>query len=81
MRRILLAATLGVAGQGLAQNTPSRAESATRPVVVGSKPFGESYLLAEIFAQVLERAGLRVDRKSTRLNSSHGYQSRMPSSA
>ena len=27
------------------------------------------------------RAALRADRKSTRLNSSHGYQSRMPSSA
>lgn len=32
------------------------------PVVVASKPFGESYLLAEIFAQVLERHGVRVAR-------------------
>ena len=48
--------------------------------------------LAEAFAVVLERGGefgldlllqeiVRRDRKSTRLNSSHGYQSRMPSSA
>ena len=34
-----------------------------RPVVVGSKPFGESYLLAEIFAQLLEARGLAVDRR------------------
>ena len=33
------------------------------PVVVASKPFGESYLLAEMFAQLLERHGLRVDRR------------------
>ena len=32
-----------------AQDTP-----VARPVVVGSKPFGESYLLAELFAQILE---------------------------
>lgn len=63
MRCLLLAAALGVAGQVLAQNTPSRADEATRPVIVGSKPFGESYLLAEMFAQVLERGGLRVERR------------------
>jgi osmoprotectant transport system permease protein len=34
-----------------------------RPVVVGSKPFGESYLLAEIFAQLLEARGLAVTRR------------------
>jgi osmoprotectant transport system permease protein len=33
------------------------------PVVVASKPFGESYLLAEIFAQLLEDRGFRVDRR------------------
>ncbi len=32
------------------------------PVVVASKPFGESYLLAEMFAQVLERHAVRVAR-------------------
>jgi osmoprotectant transport system permease protein len=35
----------------------------TRPVVVASKPFGESYLLAEMFAQLLEARGLQVDRR------------------
>ena len=35
----------------------------TRPVVVASKPFGESYLLAEMFAQLLEARGFEVDRR------------------
>ena len=34
-----------------------------RPVVVASKPFGESYLLAELFAQVLESRGISVERR------------------
>ena len=37
--------------------------AAQKPVVVASKPFAESYLLAEMFAQVLEDAGLPVDRR------------------
>ncbi|HEX6316399.1 MAG TPA: glycine betaine ABC transporter substrate-binding protein [Gemmatimonadaceae bacterium] len=36
---------------------------AARPVTVASKPFGESYLLAEMFAQLLESRGIRVDRR------------------
>jgi osmoprotectant transport system permease protein len=35
----------------------------TRPVIVASKPFGESYLLAEMFSQLLEARGVRVDRR------------------
>lgn len=42
-------------------------EPATRdqppPIVVASKPFGESYLLCELFAQVLETRGIAVDRR------------------
>jgi osmoprotectant transport system permease protein len=38
-------------------------DSTQKPVVVASKPFGESYLLAEIFAQLLEARGYRVDRR------------------
>ena len=34
-----------------------------RPVVVASKPFGESYVLAEMFSQLLEARGMRVDRR------------------
>ena len=33
------------------------------PVVVGSKPFGEGYLLAELFAQILEARGIAVTRR------------------
>ncbi|HZJ01750.1 MAG TPA: glycine betaine ABC transporter substrate-binding protein [Gemmatimonadaceae bacterium] len=40
-----------------AQNAPAR------PVVIASKPFGESYLLAEMFAQVLESRGMPVTRR------------------
>jgi osmoprotectant transport system permease protein len=39
------------------------APSSNRPVVVASKPFGESYLLCEMFAQLLESRGLIVERR------------------
>jgi osmoprotectant transport system permease protein len=35
----------------------------SRPIVVASKPFAESYLLAEMFAQTLEDAGFAVERR------------------
>lgn len=34
------------------------------PVVVGSKPFAESLVLAELFAQLLEARGIPVDRRT-----------------
>jgi osmoprotectant transport system permease protein len=37
--------------------------SEVSPVVVASKPFGESYVLAEMFAQLLEARGIAVDRR------------------
>jgi osmoprotectant transport system permease protein len=46
--------------------TADRASDSTTtraPVVVASKPFGESYLLAEMFAQLLESAGIAVVRR------------------
>jgi len=52
MRARLLALLLG-ASQG----------GGDRPVVIASKPFAESYILAEMFAQLLEARGLRVDRR------------------
>jgi len=36
---------------------------APRPVVVASKPFAESYLLTEMFAQLLESRGISVERR------------------
>ncbi|NUQ21664.1 MAG: hypothetical protein HOQ09_12005, partial [Gemmatimonadaceae bacterium] len=44
-----------------AQRSPSAADRA--PVVVASKPFGESYLLCELFAQLLESRGIAVERR------------------
>jgi osmoprotectant transport system permease protein len=34
-----------------------------RPIIIASKPFGESYILCEMFAQLLEARGFRVDRR------------------
>jgi osmoprotectant transport system permease protein len=53
----LLASALTVPGPAAAQ-APGE-----RPIVVASKPFGESYLLGEIFAQLLEARGFPVDRR------------------
>lgn len=38
-------------------------DTSARAIVVASKPFGESYLLCEMFAQLLESRGFRVERK------------------
>jgi osmoprotectant transport system permease protein len=46
-----------------AQPAMSAARDSSRPVVVASKPFGESYLLAEMFAQLLEAHGIPVERR------------------
>jgi osmoprotectant transport system permease protein len=56
----MIVAALAVLLQGSA--SPAANESA-RSIVVASKPFGESYVLAEMFAQLLEARGLRVDRR------------------
>lgn len=56
-------ALVGFGVVGLAAERQSPAAADARPVVVGSKPFGESYLLAEIFAQILEARGVPVARR------------------
>jgi osmoprotectant transport system permease protein len=38
-------------------------QDGTRAVIVASKPFGESYILCEMFSQLLEARGFRVDRR------------------
>jgi osmoprotectant transport system permease protein len=53
--RYALALALSVV---MAQDAPP-----ARPIVVASKPFGESYILCEMFAQLLEARGFRVDRR------------------
>lgn len=47
----------------VAYAAPLLSQQQARPVIVASKPFGESYLLAEMFAQLLEARGFRVDRR------------------
>ncbi|HEV7705163.1 MAG TPA: glycine betaine ABC transporter substrate-binding protein [Gemmatimonadaceae bacterium] len=60
---IAIVIVLGVVARALrSQTTPVR-DSRAAPVIVASKPFGESYLLAEMFAQVLEAHGISVVRK------------------
>ena len=58
--RVLLTVLIVPWVGGMAQ--PSAGPRA-RAVVVASKPFGESYLLCEIFAQLLEAHGIAVERK------------------
>ena len=52
----LAIATVGAGAGALGAQEPP-------PVVVASKAFAESYLLAEVFAQVLEAEGYPVDRR------------------
>ncbi|HET6798488.1 MAG TPA: glycine betaine ABC transporter substrate-binding protein [Gemmatimonadales bacterium] len=49
--------------QGSSPPGGPQVDRSPRRVVVASKPFGESYLLAEMFAQLLESRGYRVDRR------------------
>jgi len=46
-----------------AQPKTTHATPGSQRVVVASKPFGESYLLCEMFAQLLESRGFSVDRR------------------
>lgn len=57
---LLLLARSGGAHAGGDRQPP---EPTRRAVVVASKPFGESYLLCELFAQLLEARGMRVERR------------------
>jgi osmoprotectant transport system permease protein len=63
----LVALLLVVCATARAQPQPPATARASQPgdapVVVASKPFGESYLLAELFAQLLEARGLAVVRR------------------
>ncbi len=52
-----------LAPPGAHAQTPPDPPATVRPIVVGSKPFGESYLLAELFAQILEARGFTVARR------------------
>jgi osmoprotectant transport system permease protein len=58
------ALALAILVLGLEGTAPigAKVAPAVTPVVVASKPFGESYLLAEMFAQLLESRGIAVKR-------------------
>src|SRR6266699_4983265 len=58
-RRSLLIGAISLAG---AIPAALSAQRQNRPVVVASKPFGESFVLAEMFSQVLESRGFSVER-------------------
>src|SRR3954454_24989130 len=59
----LVLALLLAAPQTIESPSASAAPMAARPIIVASKPFGESYVLAEMFSQLLEARGMRVDRR------------------
>ncbi len=62
--RVLLACAIGVSGTCPAMVPCALfGQDAQRPIVVASKTFAESYILAETFAQLLESHGYRVDRR------------------
>jgi osmoprotectant transport system permease protein len=50
-------------GRTLEWHQDSGRRRRTRPIVVASKPFAESYILAEMFAQLLEARGRTVERR------------------
>jgi osmoprotectant transport system permease protein len=59
--RFIALLSLAFVGLGI---SPAQGQSRqSRPVIVASKPFGESYLLAEMFAQLLEARGFVADRR------------------
>ncbi|MEX2466606.1 MAG: glycine betaine ABC transporter substrate-binding protein [Gemmatimonadota bacterium] len=56
---VLVSFPMGVDGQ-----VPDGEDvGSARPIIVATKPFAESYLLGEIFAQLLEARGYAVDRR------------------
>jgi osmoprotectant transport system permease protein len=62
-RVVFLAACLGATAAAAQAPAIPSSVAADRTVVVASKPFGESFILAELFAQLLERRGFTVDRR------------------
>lgn len=61
-RRLAISVVL-FCGSSLLPGLSSAQTVVNRAVVVASKPFGESFILAELFAQLLEHRGFVVDRR------------------
>ena len=62
-RTALMVAVLGVFSQRSLGAQPARGAARQPTIVVASKPFGESFLLCELFAQLLESRGIAVERR------------------
>jgi osmoprotectant transport system permease protein len=63
--RLVLLISVTAFGRSInAQSKPAHSGSGAQRVVVASKPFGESYLLCEMFSQLLESRGFSVDRRA-----------------
>ena len=62
------------------KNVSMNVKRGTNYAIVGASGSGKSTLLKLMNGMMIPSSGV-VDRKSTRLNSSHSQQSRMPSSA
>jgi osmoprotectant transport system permease protein len=60
---VLLFATIVAQPASPSEVRSPQSAARSRAVVVASKPFGESFLLAEIFAQLLEARGMSVSRR------------------
>jgi len=58
-----IAITVMLSATTLSTGVLAQSRTTAKPIVVASKPFGESFLLGEMFAQLLERSGRRVVRK------------------
>ena len=68
MRSTMIALAFAIACARLLAPTAMRAQTVSTsqhraPVIVASKPFGESYLLAAMFAQTPEAHGMTLDRR------------------
>lgn len=60
---VLLATAMVISAGAQSDPRAAPAQRQNRPVVIASKPFGESYLLCEMFAQLLESRGFTVERR------------------
>jgi osmoprotectant transport system permease protein len=60
---LLASMSVAIAGSINAQAQQILTPAENRSVIVASKPFGESYLLCEMFAQLLESRGFSVERR------------------
>lgn len=59
----MFARTLKAAGLGLALAVTAAFQAQAEPIRIGSKNFTEQFIVAEIYAQALEKAGFEVEKR------------------